>query len=197
MIFLAGCRGALASIVVCIMLYMFFRKDKPIKKLALIAVILLVGCLVLINFETILDSLTDVAENLNMSTRTIEMIQEGEFLEDSGRGIIQEKLKEGYTLFGSGLYGDRVLSQRESYAHNIIIEILIQFGIIPGMAILLILLVLLLNGVFAKNSDIRFFVIVFMSAGLIKLFFSSSYLMQEPAFYVLLGLCVNSMSNKS
>lgn len=196
MIFVAGCRGAMVSLVASVLLYMFFRKDKLIKKLALIAVLLLVSCVVLMNFEGILGYLSEVAEDMNMDSRTIEMIQEGEFLEDSGRGKIQENLKDAYSLFGSGLYGDRVVTDKETYAHNIVIEILIHFGIIFGIPILAVIFIMIMKGLFSKNSNIRFFVIVFMSAGLMKLFFSSSYLMQEPAFYVLLGLCSNAISEK-
>lgn len=196
MIFIAGCRGAIVSLIASVVMYMFFRKDKPIRKLALIGTIILVSCVVLINFEGVLNYISDVAEELEMDSRTIEMIQEGEFLEDSGRGKIQEKLKDEYTLFGSGLYGDRILTGTETYAHNLVIEILIDFGVIFGTPILILFFITLLRGIFAPNRDLRFLVLVFFSAGLIKLFFSSSYLMQEPAFYVLLGLCVNAGEKK-
>lgn len=197
MIVLAGCRGAVVCLALSIVVYTMFRKTNSWKKLFFISLIATGIVLLVIYFENIISYMTNLAEKLDISSRTLDLLESGDIADDSGRGAIQEKIIENFNLVGHGLFGDRVLSESETYAHNFAIEIICHFGYLYGIPILITVFVLLLRGLFAKNASLRFLIIVFMSAGIFKLFLSGSYLNLEPSFYVLLGLCVNSIKGKS
>lgn len=196
MIFIAGSRGAMASFMLCMFVYVLFRKTKSTRKVLLVIVSLVALFFVLFYFEEILNYMDILAERLGINSRTLTMMREGELFNDSGRSEIQEKIISNFNFFGHGLYAERFFDEGSSYAHNLIIEIIYHFGYFFGIPILLCILWLLLNGVFAKNAQLRFLVIVFMSAGLFKLFFSGSYLHQEPSLYIMLGLCVNASKKR-
>lgn len=196
MIFIAGCRGAIASFMLCMIVYVLFRKTKSTQKALLVVVSLVALFFVLFYFEDIFAFMNTLTERLGINSRTLTLIEEGELFNDSGRGKIQEKIISDFNFFGHGLYAERFFDEGSSYAHNLIIEIIYHFGYFFGIPILLEVLWMLFNGVFAKNAELRFLVIVFMSAGLFKLFFSGSYLHQEPSLYILLGLCVNASEKR-
>lgn len=192
---IAGCRGALVSFFACIAVYVLFGKTELRKKTIFIAIICVLLYIVLVNFKDMISWMIDVAEKLKIDSRTLKLIENGEFLNDSGRSVIQDRIITKYNLFGHGLYSDRVLSGG-SYAHHFVIEITSQFGYVFGFPILTVVFVLIARGLLANDKHLRNLVIVFLSTGMFKLFFSSSYLNQEPAFYILLGLCINCFDYK-
>ena len=194
LMFMAGCRGALICCIGSFIVYLLFRKVKLAKKLAAISILCVFLYILMMNFESVMSWLAHLAEFLNIDSRTIKLIESGDFLNESGRDVIQERIVAGFNMFGHGLFGDRVLTGG-SYAHNFAVEIIAQFGYIFGIPILAVVFLLLLQGVFARDKHLRNLIIIFLSAGIFKLFFSSSYLNQEPCFYILLGLCVNSIKH--
>lgn len=196
MILMAGCRGATVCIGGCMLLYVLFGRMNISRKIILISVLAIVSVIVFAYFYELLDYLAAVAEKLHINSRTLQKIQEGEFLNDSGRGKIQAHVIEKLDIFGRGLYGDRVLTSRGGYAHNLFLELLCHYGYFLGGALCVTVLVYVIHGLFSVNNRIRFLVIVMMSTGFFKLFLSGSYLNQEPALYVLLGLCVNSVTER-
>lgn len=193
MMVMAGCRGAIVSCIGSFALYFLFRKAKLSRKLALISIICILLYIIITNFQNIISWIANVAYRLHIDSRVIRLLESGEFLYESGRDAIRSKIVSEYNFFGHGLYGDRVLSGG-SYAHNFIVEIIAQFGYIFGIPILGIVFILIASGLFARDKKLRNMIIIFLSAGLFKLFFSGSYLNQEPSFYVLLGMCINAIT---
>lgn len=189
---MAGCRGAIVSFIASLLINLLFVKTTSVKKVFIILLSIALFVVFIVNFEKILDWLADVSEYFGISSRTLRLIKDGEFLFENGRDTIREQLIKDINALGHGFYADRVLA-RGSYAHNLIVEVLINFGAAFGTLILLGIFVLIMRGILAENEHLRLFVIVFLSAGFFKLFFSSSYLRQEPAFYILLGFCVNAL----
>ena len=194
-IFLAGSRGAVASCLISILIYFIFRKDSLREKILIVVLLGLFLVLVIQYFDRIIYEISRLSEMIGIDSRTILMIQEGAFFEDSGRSGIRRELIENFSILGSGIYGDRIITGG-SYAHNFVIEVIAQYGYLLGTAVVILVFYLMLRGLFAKDNRSRVLVVLFMSTGFIKLFFSGSYLNQEPAFYVFLGLCVNSISKE-
>ena len=97
-------------------------------------------------------------------------------------------------LLGHGLWGDRVILNGR-YPHNIIAEILIDYGWILGSGILILLICIILRGLHKANVLMSIVLCSLLSTGIVKLLLSGSFVNQEPAFYVLIGLCVNSYTN--
>ena len=105
---------------------------------------------------------------------------------------IRQELFSNASFLGYGVYGDRVLLEGtiDSYAHNLFLEWIIEYGLLFGGLMTLGYGWLVGRSVFlAKNVYYSFF-IVFLPTGLIQLLLSGSYLQQHPAFYIFLGLLI-------
>lgn len=195
---LLGTRGPF----ICIVLFVFayYLSDKNYTKTALKFIPLLVVFIFLSVtgiIDTWLSLLNDYFISLGLENRILDKLLSGEFLDDSGRGTLQSAIFHALKdkpAFGYGLYGDRyvtrgIITMKGSYAHNIFLEILCQFGIVFG-GIILCSLTWYIVTAFKKcrnRADIVLLLYV-LSISVIKLMFSSSYL-NDSTFFLLIGLC--------
>ena len=192
LIFFVGARGPLACYLFGVGVYYLMSKASTTKKLFLIFLFLSVGVIVIVLWEQMLLTLKSFVDSLGISSRTIDLLLSGEISSTSGRGEIQQKIIEGFTLFGRGLYGDRVVGENH-YSHNLIIELISQWGFLLGTMIVVALGVLFIRGFRTKNNSLRLIILVFFSTSVIKLMLSESYLAHNAAFFALIAACVNAI----
>lgn len=131
------------------------------------------------------------AEVLGLSVRIFDKMISGDTLSSGGRDNIREALfaaiKENPVL-GYGLCSDRVIAG--SYAHNIVIELWVDFGVFIGTALFIAMAVIILRGLLnCKDTYEKGFIISLIFASVFKLFLSGSYL-DEKLLFLLLGMCV-------
>lgn len=191
MIFIGGARGPIVIVLTVFIIYYIFRKERLIKKIFSLSTMSIVILLIYYNFNKILIYISNFTIDMGINSRTIKLIINNQFLNSSGRDIISQQQLDSFTPLGLGLYGDRVIS--DVYAHNLFVEILVQFGLIFGCTILGLIIYVIARGLLSKNIYIRDLMIVFITSGFLKLFLSGSYLNQEPCFYVLLGFGINAI----
>ena len=134
------------------------------------------------------------AQQFGLSVRIFDKLIAGEVALSGGRDTIRETLlysiKEN-PFFGNGLCSDRVLAG--NYAHNIALELWVEFGVILGTAILIAVIVVLFRGYKAtKEEGEKGLILALIFASFFKLFLSGSYL-DERLLLLLLGLCVCSI----
>ena len=193
----AGCRGALlCSIVfifVCIYRYVSLSSSKKTQRARrFIGFVLVLTVAVL--FVRYYDEIGVLFEQLDIASRTLDKISDNSFFEDSSRDNIRLVLKRGIeeNPFGYGLYGDRYvyskyITEGPEYAHNIIYEFLVDFGIFLGPIFLITLMVLCVKCFYRfKTNVVSLALIILIPDGFIKLFFSNSFLM-DTMFFILLG----------
>lgn len=195
LIFVAGCRGALLGAVISPLIFIFFfgKLDKNIKyRITILLVTLLL--IVLFFYDPILQAVSSKLTGIGLNSRTLEMLLNSSITDDSSRGRILQNTMSQVDLLGHGLWGDRVILNGR-YPHNIIAEILIDYGWILGSGILILLMCIILRGLYKANVLMSIALCSLLSTGIVKLLLSGSFVNQEPAFYVLIGLCVNSYSN--
>ena len=192
MIFLAGARGPLVCVLSSLLVYLLISKAAVAKKTLLVFLLLSIGFVIMLIWEPLLTALKDFADSAGISIRTVDLLIDGEFSSDSGRLQFQQKIIEGFSLLGSGLYGDRLLGEYH-YAHNLIIELIAQWGCILGVILVVILCVLLFKGFHTKDTNLQLLVLVFFSSSFVKLMFSGSYLSYNAGFFVLIAACVNAV----
>lgn len=134
--------------------------------------------------------LGDVFENLGISSRTLNMYYDGELANDTGRVDIQRyywnKLLES-PIFGLGVWGDRTLDS-VAYCHNVLIEICLNFGLLIGPIIILVLLVKLIKIYKKSSNDSRNQLLGYFCALILPLMTSGSYLISNE-FTLFVGLC--------
>lgn len=87
-------------------------------------------------------------------------------------------------ILGIGIAGDRVLLEG-SYSHNIVIEVISNFGIILGILLLSVLGIKWIKSLFSKNESYLDIILIWSSIGFIHLFISSHILLILSFGYLL------------
>ncbi len=203
----SGARGPLVAVV----LYGLARGVLALRGRPRAAVFLLAAGLVVTQaFDIVLRALSAPLSQAfisrGFSTRSLDRLVEGDFLQDRTRSAVARlswDLILQHPLTGVGVARDRLLLARAMgvsdpetvqgwYPHNVVLELLLQYGIFLGGALVLLLAVILLRSVLNKADPERArVVLLFGGIGLFPLFVSGSYL-TSPLFFALVGFCVSS-----
>lgn len=187
---LGGSRGALISLIMAaVWICVATLKNK--KSLLVVSLILIPGMFITILKDEILLLLTDFLEYLSIDSRSIQYVINGNFFDDSGRLSIYAAAKQSIGIMGKGFMGDRVAI--DIYPHNLILEVLIQFGVLFGTVLVVVLLVFVGHALLSRKTPEYVWIVVLLPCGFLKLMITGSYLNQEPAFYIFLGFCINAV----
>ena len=198
LILIAGCRGALVCYLIAILLYVIFSGGVlRIQKAVSILLLLLAIAGISTFWDEILGTAIKLLESMNIDSRTLTMLSNQSFFDDSGRSAIQETIMDNVGLLPKGLYYDRIVASG-SYAHNLLLEVVIQYGILLGGTIIVWLCYNVIRSVFVVRKDPSASIVFYslVSSGLMRLMFSSSYLLNEPGFWLLIGLILNFYNAK-
>ena len=201
LIVLLGARGP----ILCFGAYYFLKKynfkdilsirDIVSKIFTLIVIIVL-----LYNYRYFLKIIYDFFYyNFNIRSRTIELLI-NDIYHSSGRNIIYSNMItniNSHPFLGVGIAGDRaIMGDSALYAHNIILEILVSFGIIIGSIIIILLLFLMMYAIVKSNNKTYNMIIIWICIGFISLLFSESYL-REINFWIMLAMLIKISRGKS
>ena len=191
LILIAGCRGALLGLIASVLSFVFLVGKMPIKnrnraKLLLILLAIVVWAF----YDQILNFIAQTLNSMGIGSRTINMLIDANFTDDSGRSELQKIILRYINVFGHGLWGDRILLYGR-YPHNLLMEILYDFGLLPGTLLIVGLIYVLLHGARQATESKNIIICALISTGFVKLIFSGSFVNIEPALYVLIGLCVS------
>lgn len=177
-----GNRGALVVIAAALVIFLFVYV--PLKYMVLLGVFLLLALLGVFLF---LQQIMEMAENLLgfdlTLSRNFRLLSEGRLGYDSGRIPIYLACFEAvlqHPLLGNGSYGDRAASLIQlgevSYAHNIVLELCVNFGVIAGALIYMWLLYAGFRMLFRSQSrDWRALFLPFYVFSMIQLFLSGTF----------------------
>lgn len=197
----AGCRGALLCYLIFAILLIIRQVTvaPKTKYTHLFQVVLIILVFFVISSSVFsIQFINNWFDALGISSRAVEMINEGTFLEDNSRELIRSSVLKGImeNPMGYGLFGDRFITSNYyiggvEYAHNIIFELLADFGFI-GLALFLIYFFKTTFSFYKKfkRDYMWVFFLLFVPEGLIKLFFSSSFLL-DVEFWIILALLIN------
>lgn len=191
LIFVAGCRGALLCLLLGVILYYaFFKEMHPVKRFLMIFIGSIVFLFLLFFWGQIMNSSSDLLKLMGISSRNVEKIVNNDFFSDSGRSVYKNVIRKRAGLVGYGFFGDRSLLAGH-YVHSIIYELIIDFGWPLGIGLFLSWIAMLIYALVKADEPGRRLMCVLLPGGCFKLFLSGSYLAQEPAFYMLLGVAFN------
>ena len=190
-LFSCGTRGTLVCLgfftIIYFLFYMNFKGAIYVKSVIVAVVLVTVAFL-----KEIAVYLFGVFTNFNLSTRIIEKFVYGDLGNDTQRGalrdIIYKTLESGDYPLGMGVFGS--VTRYNFYAHFLPLDLASTFGFIIASIILLLLFLLIGRAYWAANDKItREFILFTFSISIIKLMFSSTFLL-EPFFFLLIGICV-------
>lgn len=191
-----GTRGPLLCILCLAIVYFLIIGDKKISMHVVIAMIF-VGIIVVLSFNWLMSQLYDIATRLGLSIRIFDKLSHGEFFVSDSRNDLKYTLSKHLwdKIFGYGLAGDRVILG--VYAHNIIYELWISFGVLLGTIAFLLIVAFILK-TFKEIKKTRcnaILLLVLFCSCFIKLFLSGSYL-NEKFLFLFFGLCVSVLRQK-
>ena len=193
---LAGTRGPLLCAIVAIIIKVVLLDTKWTEKLAKALVGML--AIVFLQSDLAIGLVNMIEKAFNMlgvtKLRIVDYFREGMLLDPSGRGGIAEtvftKIFEN-PLFGLGVGGDRIAIGDNRYAHNLILEMWVSYGLVIGTAILAWMGYWIIRTLNSSNKICKHIGVAFFCSIIIKLFLSSSYLYSKELF-LFLGICIAS-----
>lgn len=180
-----GCRGALFTLLLFIVLCIVLYSKKSIGKyIAIIG-----AAIVVLNLSSIMSSLGGELQSLGIESRIFNFISDGTIAESDSRLLVYNKALSIIDVYGHGIYSDRFLLEHvddATYCHNWILEFLVDYGLLIGgiLVILVIMkLIKIMHNTSSESQPSRKF-LVFFSISMLgaKFMLSQSYLNSpEPA----------------
>lgn len=175
-----------------------------LSKLLRLFFVAFVGIFVIIIFlPYILNFLAETLDFMGMDSRTMEMLTGNELTSTSTRDDIYElslNFVESNLYEIKGFYADRYLLRAFgswiAYPHNIVLELMIDFGVLLGGFISIVIISKYFIRIFKGNTDKRTIIGILATLILVRLMVSSSF-MVEGGFYTVLGLLFNTYDDKS
>lgn len=214
-----GARGAFLCVLVFVFISLMLNSNfrKKMKGISII-LILISSCLVVFKKQII-----DFSLILIPNSRFLTLLSEGNLFEISTRiniysslilniiskpflnfGLLSDRIFLIENYAGNNLLGFNVDTDmfRGLYAHNIFLELAMNFGVFIGIIISIYLIYILAIKFFIllktnNKIQINFYILLFV-IGFIPLMFSSSYLINSN-FWILIGYSINkfSLSNRN
>lgn len=195
-----GSRGSLLCIlvyIVCLEVNNFIYKRELVKN------ILLLLCVVMIFYtkKQVFSFLQIIVNIFNISSRSIDLLirNSGNGVYLSGRNILYSNIIniiKNNPLQIRGIFSERLINSG-IYAHNIVLELLYQFGIVIGGLLIILIAILFFRIVFSNRQYL--FNRVTFSLGIISLtrLMISSDVWINLEFWLWLGLCFNRNLNRN
>lgn len=145
---------------------------------------------IIVMFIVSLPLLNDWLYSIGISSRSLNMLLNGDITSDSGRATIRNyflnELIE-HPVLGVGLFGDRLL-EGVAYCHNILLEVFLDFGIPLGGLLFCVGLIKLISLYFKSDRNNRNKIIGYFCALVLPFMTSGSYLINSE-FAIFVGLC--------
>lgn len=186
-------RGSILAVMLFVVVYFFFLTPKK-GSTSSRAIVLLATIVLLVFFEQIMTNLFGFTESLGLSTSFFDRLANDEIHDSNGRDLLYRQALDQIAaggIFGSGMGIDRLVLG--TYAHNFVLEFLMDFGILFGGGIVIAYFILLILSFFKSQSlEVKAFIAVLCGRGLIHMLVSGSYI-EDGHFFLLIGFCVAAL----
>lgn len=195
-IFAVGARGALACALLFALLVTFTNSSLKLKFFSAC-----VALTIYLNLTKVLLWFSNLFDSFHVYSRTLSLMLNNEFDTSNSREMIRNALLEKVLdcPMGYGLFGDRYIASvsasnsltSSTYAHNLAVEFICDFGLIGGPLLLMWYLWRISKSMSIRIEDrsIHFAVLLLVVCGFANLFMSGSYL-ASIMFWTLTGLLI-------
>jgi len=198
-----GARGPVLVVLLFLVVRIIFETNRSKYGILIAAGTILIGYLIIRNFDWIVQSLSAFYGSNNLSDRIFTKFQNEQFLNGGTRSIIQKYAIQGigdHSVTGVGLGLDRLYIAQAMgdienasgyYPHNPFLEIWLQFGLLFGTGIIIILFRPIVRAFIKKKIPVeaKDVALIMVFVGVVPLLISSSYL-TKPEFFMSLAVCV-------
>lgn len=209
-IILFGLRGPFIFVIAVILIYLVIQiKKVPVKYKFIILYFITVFFIVL---PAVYDGSVSMLHSINPDSRTITLANENSFFDLTGRDEFYSsavQLIKDSPLAFRGIISDRYLIGKvdlgidtwiSCYAHNLVLELAVQFGLIIAGLMVISLIVLLFRTFKYVNKSTDKYLTLFVSASIAFAFitpmFQGSYL-TDYTFFLGLGVLMKKHTDNS
>lgn len=199
---MSGARGPLLCLLLsCVVLFLIYAQ-MDIKKLIVVAIVGgLCAVVVFINYQSIMQWLISVFDSFGVSTRILYGLLNKDLSDDVMRGRLRSfawEYAKNHIIGGTGFVNDRQLIYESllvgvaqgasgTYVHNFFLELMMQFGLVPGLLMSVLFSAKLIKSFSRKYSfNTKLFLSMLLSIAFWPLMISRSYL-SVAYFYLLSG----------
>ena len=197
-ILFGGCRGALMTLLVFIVLSVLLFTKFSLKKVLLV----FLGVAVVMNLSTILSYFGGQLYAVGIESRIFNFLDTGDIAESRDRLAVYRKALSIIDYYGHGIYSDRALLEHvesATYCHNWVLEFMVDYGaVLGGILVLLLLAKLAIIGfqTSSKSSTTHRFLMHFaLSMLFVKFMLSNSYL-NSSELALVFGWLIHLTRNK-
>ncbi len=178
-------------------LYFLFVEPITYKKTIKILFMIVFFVVFIIEFNAVIQFISNIIEKMGFHSRSITMLLNEQLFDDSNRGGIYKICWEYIEKSGasiSGLYTDRYYLATQGFdgyfAHNFVLELLMDFGTVVGTFLVLSIIISTLIGIVQAKQELKPFTIVMIAIGIGR-YFVSGTIISSSAFWVCLGYLSN------
>lgn len=205
-ILMFGSRGAIVGVIISVIVFMLVvDKGKSKKKWGIFAAV--AGVAILIKNTSFLVWFFKTMGNVfHFESRTLLKLLDGTADNDSGRSLLigmARELLQGRWFWGYGLFGDRANLHLTAYkavyadwfgegfyVHNNFYEVLLDFGIIPGILLIVFLLYSILRAIINNDDNTKGVILICSCIAICSTIFSGSYLVNAYTYAMVSTLYV-------
>lgn len=185
-----GSRGAVLCIGVFIILIFLKRCDSLRDKIIRLCIGVVLLILFLNFYQPVLIFVDEILRGFGIHSRTLTVfINNANYLgrEDIYDSLLRHVINDPFTI--RGINADFLLVN--TYSHNIILEILVEFGFILGLVLLIALLFMVIKSIFINiSSSYGKILLMVFSYAIPSLFFSNT-LWRSMYFWMWIALLLN------
>lgn len=183
-IMLYGARGALITLILGLLSMIYKNAKINIKNLLLSLAFISITLIIILNYNFIIDNMILLLDTIGLYSRTLVTLRNNNFLESSGREVLFNyyiKLIFENPIFGYGLLGGWIDG---TSPHNLLIEVLLAFGVLIGSLLNLLFIFIILNPLLKKRIDPL--LTVYSLLNFTMLFVMGEFLMKYNLFILIL-----------
>lgn len=195
MILCGGSRGPMLDVGIFLAFYWLIRLRRSRRKPLYLAGTALLGGIAAALYRPALNALRDLTDRAGLHSRTLNMMLAGTVAQNNGRDVFWEAsfqmIREnplGYGAMGARhvLCGIHIVG----HPHNVMIELLIEYGVVGGTAVILTLLFASLRILLRRKKEAWQGVFLLFFANACQLLTSYTY-WHSPALWAALAVGVN------
>ena len=193
--------GSARTAALCYIIYFVFQELTSengfnSKKIIRMIIFIIGFVFVFFNLSSILQFIGKIIGKDGYNSRIIDLFGSGALSTDSGRFELQRQLLpkifsvEG--CLGYGICGDRVITSTHEYSHNIFLQLLVEFGLVGGGLVILLMLYLFYNAIIKKTRFNKILGILF-PVGILPYFVTGTF-WRSYYFWMFVTICFRILS---
>lgn len=189
-----GARGPLICIAFYVVLQMLiFMKNRNLKKILWFLFLFAMSAIVVF-YSHILQWVENLLIRFDISSYILRRLLSGELFTSTGRDYLREYylgLVSERPFWGWGIFGGW-LGEGEG-PHNMLLEIILAFGIPMGILICMFACFLMIKLIFLKRCEHTDLTVIFASYNIVLFFVSGNWL-EKPQWFIFVILCLSARS---